>query len=504
MGWFEAPNYWLSRFVLERLLGLVYLAAFLVAANQFPALLGERGLLPVPRFLRHAGWKQAPSLFQLHYSDRFLRVLAWGGAVVAAALVVGLPQRGPLLVTVAAWAVLWVLYVSIVNVGQIFYGFGWESLLCEAGFLAIFLGNARTAPPTLVLWLFRWLVFRLEFGAGLIKMRGDSCWRDLTCLNYHHETQPMPGPFSWWFHRLPPRLHKVEVAANHVTQLVIPFLLFAPQPVASIAGVVVIVTQAWLVASGNFSWLNVLTMTAAFAALDDRVLDPLLPVHVPVQHAGNPGFQVVVGTVAVMVVVMSWWPVRNLVSRRQVMNTSFNQLHLVNAYGAFGSITRRREEIVIEGTADGELTPDTKWQAYEFKGKPGDPLRRPPQIAPYHLRLDWLMWFLALSPSYGRGWFEPFLERLLEGDRATLRLLRTNPFPDRPPVYVRARLWHYRFTTRAERKTNGAWWARTELGYLVRPVRLPPAVSVPLDGGRAEPSAGMRQHGGRGARSTAR
>jgi hypothetical protein len=454
--------------------------------------------------LRHATWKRAPSLFQLHYSDRFLRVLAWLGAVVAVGLVAGLPQRGPLLVTMAAWAVLWLLYVSIVNVGQIFYGFGWESLLCEAGFLAIFLGNARTAPPTLVLWLFRWLVFRLEFGAGLIKMRGDSCWRDLTCLYYHHETQPMPGPFSWWFHHLPYRLHKVEVAANHVTQLVVPFLLFAPQPVGSIAAIVVIVTQAWLVASGNFSWLNVLTMTAAFAALGDWVLDPLLPVHVPAQHAANPAFQIAVAALTAMVVVMSYWPVRNLVSRRQVMNTSFNQLHLVNAYGAFGSITRRREEIVVEGTADERLTPETEWRAYEFKGKPGDPRRRPPQIAPYHLRLDWLMWFLALSPSYGRGWFEPFLERLLEGDRATLRLLRTNPFPDSPPVYVRARLWHYRFTTRAERKATGEWWARTELGYLVRPVRLPPQASPAPDPRQVPPTGAMGQHGRDGARSTAR
>src|SRR4051795_10665433 len=291
MGWFEAPNYWLSRFVLERLLGLVYLAAFLVAANQFPALLGERGLLPVPRFLRHAGWKQAPSLFQLHYSDRFLRVLAWGGAVVAAALVVGLPQRGPLLVTMAAWAVLWVLYVSIVNVGQIFYGFGWESLLCEAGFLAIFLGNARTAPPTLVLWLFRWLVFRLEFGAGLIKMRGDSCWRDLTCLNYHHETQPMPNPASRWFHLLPPRLHTVETLANHATQLVLIWGVLLPQPGATVAAGAVIATQGYLILSGNFSWLNWLTLVLATSVVDGRVWSAVLPFGPPATQASPAWFE---------------------------------------------------------------------------------------------------------------------------------------------------------------------------------------------------------------------
>jgi hypothetical protein len=150
----------------------------------------------------------------------------------------------------AVWLVLWALYLSIVNVGQTFYGFGWETLLLEAGFLAVFLGPAAQAPPTLVLWLYRWLLFRVEFGAGLIKLRGDRCWRDLTCLDYHHETQPLPGPLSWFFHHLPARLHRVEVLANHATQLVVPFGLFAPQPVAGIAALAIVVTQAWLLISG--------------------------------------------------------------------------------------------------------------------------------------------------------------------------------------------------------------------------------------------------------------
>ena len=167
----------------------------------------------------------------------------------------------------AVWLVLWALYLSVVNVGQTFYGFGWETLLLEAGFLAVFLGPAAQAPPTLVLWLYRWLLFRVEFGAGLIKLRGDRCWRDLTCLDYHHETQPLPGPLSWFFHHLPARLHRVEVLANHATQLVVPFGLFAPQPVAGAAALVIVVTQAWLLVSGNFSWLNLITIVLATSAL---------------------------------------------------------------------------------------------------------------------------------------------------------------------------------------------------------------------------------------------
>jgi hypothetical protein len=371
----------------------------------------------------------------------------------------------------AAWLVLWALYLSIVNVGQRFYGFGWESLLLEAGFLAVFLGDADTRPPVLVLWLLRWLLFRLEFGAGLIKLRGDPCWRDLTCLEYHHETQPMPNPLSRAFHHLPTPLHRVEVLANHAAQLVVPWFLFAPEPLATGAAVIIVVTQSWLVLSGNFSWLNFLTIALGLSAVDGSLLADLLPVDAPSGLGDTPlWFDVVVVAVTALVLVLSWWPVRNMLSPRQAMNASFNQLHLVNTYGAFGSVTRVRREVVVEGTD--HPTPDdgAAWREYEFKGKPGDVRRRPRQFAPYHLRLDWLLWFVALSPAYGDGWFVPFVRKLLENDPATLRLLARNPFPDEPPTFVRARLYRYRFTTRQERRETGAWWHRTLVGELLPPV----------------------------------
>jgi hypothetical protein len=469
----------LARFLFERLLGAIYVVAFLVAVNQFPALLGERGLLPTPAYVaRHRFW-EAPSLFHLGYSDRRLRVVAWTGTVVAASLVVGLPQAGPTLVPMAAWFVLWALYLSIMNVGQRFYSFGWESLLLETGFLAIFLGPADQAPPILVVFLVRWLLFRVEFGAGLIKIRGDRCWRELTCLKYHHETQPMPGPFSWHFHHLPSGLHRVEVAANHVAQLVVPWLLFTPQPVAGGAGLVIVITQLWLVLSGNFSWLNFTTIALAVMAFDNAWLHTVLPVDAPTLHAAPPWFAVLVIGLTVAVAVMSYWPVQNLLSRRQAMNASFNQLHLVNTYGAFGSITRQRHEIVIEGTAD--EGPDAVWLEYEFKGKPGEVGRRPRQFAPYHLRLDWLMWFAALSPAYAERWFPALIGKLLDGDPSTLRLLRTNPFPDHPPAWIRARFYQYRYSTRAERRETGAWWVRDLVGDYMRPVAGAATVGVDAD-----------------------
>ncbi|MFH8618889.1 lipase maturation factor family protein [Streptomyces sp. NPDC017979] len=467
MEWFGEDAYWLSRLVFQRALAAVYVVAFLSAALQFRALIGEKGMLPVPALLRRVPFRHAPSVFHLHYSDRFFAGCAWAGAAGAAALVAGAADGLPLAVAMAWWAALWVLYLSIVNVGQTWYGFGWESLLLETGFLAVFLGNDRTAPPVLVLVLLRWVLFRVEFGAGLIKLRGDRCWRDLTCLYYHHETQPMPNPLSWFFHRLPRPLHRVEVAANHVAQLVVPFALFAPQPIATVAAALIICTQLWLVLSGNFAWLNWLTIVLALSAVDGSLLaaPPELPAP-PLWYAA------LVVAVTALVLVRSYRPARNLLSREQRMNTSYDPCHLVNSYGAFGTVGRVRREVVVEGTDEPVVHPGTVWKEYGFKGKPTDPRRMPRQFAPYHLRLDWLMWFAALSPGYAGSWFGAFVERLLDGDRDTLRLLRHNPFPDAPPTYVRARIWRYRYTTWRELRTTGAWWHRDQEREYFPPTRL--------------------------------
>jgi hypothetical protein len=473
MEWLQAPDSWLARLVVQRALGGIYLIAFLVAANQFRPLVGERGLQPAPRFLRAVGFRRAPSIFHLHYSDRFLTVVAWTGMVLAVAVVVGLPEAGPLWLSIAVWLVLWALYLSIVNAGQAFYAFGWESLLLEAGFLASLLGPAQAAPPLPIVWLLRWLLFRVEFGAGLIKLRGDRCWRDLTCLYHHHETQPMPNPLSWYFHHLPEPLHKAEVLANHLTQLVVPFGLLAPQPVAGVAAVVVVVHQAWLLLSGNFSWLNVITVALAVACMDDRLLDLALP-DPAVGHVAPPPswYLATVLAVTLLIVVLSFWPVRNLVSRGQLMNASFDPFRLVNTYGAFGHVTKQRYEVIVEGTDEPRLTPTTAWKEYEFKGKPGDPRRRPPQVAPYHLRLDWMLWFAAMSSPLFHGWVLALAGKLLRNDQPTMKLLRRNPFPERPPTFVRMRLFRYRFTTRRQRHETGAWWVRTPAGEYLPPLRL--------------------------------
>ncbi len=467
--WLAAPGYEVARTLVQRGLALVYVVAFTNAWFEFPALLGERGLMPARRVVARTGFWSTPTLFHWRYDDRVVRAVAAGGVAGAAGLAVGLGDLVPLAVSVAWWLALWFAYLSIVNVGQTFYGFGWESLLVEAGFLVAFLGNDEVAPPIVVLVLLRWLLFRVEFGAGLIKWRGDRCWRDLTCLDFHHETQPMPGPLSWWFHHLPPRVHRVEVAANHVVQLGLPWMLFLPQPFAGMAGAAVVVTQAWLLVSGNYSWLNATTLLLGAVALPDAwfgaVVDPTTGA-----TSGPSWFVMVVVAVGLLLLVLSVPSARNLLSRRQRMNASFNRWRLVNAYGAFGSVTRSRREVVVEGTMV-EDPDEGDWRTYEFPGKPTDPSRRPPQVAPYHRRLDWLLWFVPLSPRYAAGWFDTFLNRLASGDPLVRTLLRHDPFDGDAPTWLRARLVDYRFSTREERRANGDWWVAGHSRELVPPRR---------------------------------
>jgi len=492
MDGFAAVDFEFARQVLQRGIAGLYLVAFVSTLNQFRPLLGERGLLPAPELLewasssKRAGRLLGPTVFRwIRYTDRRLVALCTGGIVVAATLVCGIPQLGPPWVPMIAFLLLWLGYMSITSIGQTFYSFGWEMLLLEAGFLAAFLGSDSQPPSTVVIVLFWWLVFRLEFGAGMIKIRGGREWRDLTALTYHHETQPMPGPLSRQAHLLPRWFHKGEVIGNHFAQLVVPWFLFAPilglwvpGPVPAIVGAVaaaiVIATQLWLVATGNFAWLNWATIVIAFSgvgvpgvgASSQPVLDAL-----PWVIDGMPlPWLILTGAVGVLYLVLSWPALRNLFARRQLMNASFNRWQLANAYGAFGTVTKERIEIVVEGTTD-EMPDAAGWQEYAFKGKPGDLHRIPRQFAPYHLRLDWLMWFLPLGRSL-EDWFAGLLVKLLEADPPTLRLLADDPFGGARPRWVRAVSYRYRFTTRAEFRQAHERWHRDRRRLVMGPVAL--------------------------------
>jgi hypothetical protein len=490
----QTSAYWLSRFLFLRMLGLVYTVAFLVVVNQWDALLGRNGLLPARDFLDLVGRTQGrslwtflrlPTLFWLDASDAAFRVGGLVGLGLSLCVLLGFANV-PILAT------LWFLYLSYVHAGQIFYGYGWETLLLETGFLAIFLaplGRAgpfpRSAPPSpIVIALLRWLSFRIMLGAGLIKLRGDPCWRDLTCLVFHYETQPNPNPLSWYFHQLPAWYHRLEVLFNHVVELLAPFFLFGPRRLRHLAGGLVVLFQVLLILSGNLSFLNWLTIAPPLACFDDRLLERLVPLParawIARRTAGAAETKargMTAYALAIVVGLLSVNPVVNMLSPGQVMNTSFDPFELVNTYGAFGSIGRERYEIVLEGTADAEAGPAARWVEYEFKCKPGRPDRRPCWISPYHYRLDWQMWFAAMPGADTEPWFVHLVAKLLQGDPGVRALLGPGAFAESPPRFIRARYYRYEFT----RPGEPGWWRRRLAAEYLRPVsRDDPALAAYL------------------------
>jgi hypothetical protein len=263
------------------------------------------------------------------------------------------------------------------------------------------------------------------------------------------------------------------VVVNHIDELIVPFGLLAPQPIASYAALATMLFQAGLIVSGNLSWLNWLTIVLCLPIVDDRRLG-WLPLR-PRRELEQPAFQRAMFGLVPLAALLSLAPALNLLSPSQAMNASFEPLHIVNAYGAFGTITRERFEIVFEGTDSPVLDAGAVWRAYEVQGKPGDPAGLPPQVAPYHLRLGWMLWFEAMAPRPSSRWFVNLVDALLQGDPATLSLFSRNPFPDRPPHYVRALYYHYRFTTPDERRRTGEWWNRTLVGIFYGPIERQPA-----------------------------
>jgi Lipase maturation factor len=456
---FSAPQYVLARMIFERSLGVIYFVAFLSAFNQFKALLGEKGLLPAPEYLRESTFKDSPGLFHWKYSDQFLQFVCLVGMLLSILIAMGVVGQFPIILHMLSWLTVYFLYLSIVNVGQEFYGFGWETMILEAGFFAAFMGPEYLTPSWIPILILRWMLFRTEMGAGLIKLRGDPCWRDLTCLYYHHETQPLPNPLSRFFHHSPRWIHRSGVVVSHFCQLIAPIGLFLSQPIAMISGGLLIFHQLILVISGNYSWLNWLTIVLGFLAIPGDATGTLP------RPLWFDGIQYVILLLALR---LSYEPLKNLFSPNQYMNYCWNRWHLVGAYGAFGSVTKERYEIVIEGSSDG-----IEWKEYEFKGKPGALNRTPPIVAPYHLRLDWMIWFLPFTVRvidkkvYVRGhryWFIKFMMKLLENDEALIKLIRINPFKVKPPQYVRAKFYQYHFTTKAEKADTGHLWKREFLG----------------------------------------
>ncbi|XP_072229460.1 lipase maturation factor 1 [Leuresthes tenuis] len=505
----QPGTYWLTRIVLLRSVAFIYFVAFSVAYNQNKQLIGENGLMPCKNYLnsvkRYVGGKIG--MAALAYTPSILWFLDWNhmDANLDGIALVGLALSGFVLITGMANMVimvtLWVLYHSLVNVGQLWYSFGWESQLLETGFLAIFLCPLwtlsqvpRRCPPSLIcIWTFRWLIVRIMLGAGLIKIRGDKCWRDLTCMDYHYETQPVPNPMSFYMHRSPWWFHRFETLSNHFIELIAPFFTFLGRRMCTVNGAIQVLFQVVLIVSGNLSFLNWLTIVPSLACFDDASLGFLFRSgtgakkavlemqneqaagRTPKPSKGMSIRRVVNICLGILIGCLSIPVVMNLLSSRQVMNTSFDPLRIVNTYGAFGSITKERTEVIFQGT----LSPDPKdpeavWEEYQFLCKPGDVHRRPCLLSPYHYRLDWLMWFAAFQTYEQSEWVIHIAGRLLSNDSTVLSLLDHNPFQGRDaPRWVRGEHFRYKFSQPGSASAaQGKWWLRKRIGAYFPPVDL--------------------------------
>jgi Lipase maturation factor len=470
----------LTRFWLLRLLGFVYSAAFGSLLFQLLPLLGQAGLTParsyVADMLAGTGGKwpaflAAPSLFWfLTPSDGALLACAWLGFLLSLALLMGVTNAAVMLV-------LWVLYRSFVAIGQVWYGYGWELLLLETGFLAVLLCPLRDvfpfasrSTPLAPVWLMRWLACRLMLGAGLIKLRGDACWRDLSCLDFHFETQPLPNPVSPLLHFMPHGVHVAGVLFNHLCELVLPLFVFAPRKLRALAALLMISFQGVLIVSGNLSFLNWLTIVPLIACFDDAQLARITPrwfrERAKRSEPASALQRRVAYGVTALIVLLSIAPVLNMASSRQRMNAAFEPLNLVNSYGAFGGVGRERPELVIEGTREHELGPQTRWLAYELPAKPGDPERALPIVSPLQLRLDWQIWFAAMSSAEEEPWLLHVVWKLLHADRGLRSLLARDPFGDKPPTYVRIMRYRYHFA----QPGSDAVWKRELVGYYLPPL----------------------------------
>jgi hypothetical protein len=460
----------LIAWVFSRWMALVYLAAFWSLGSQILGLIGSHGILPVADFLHSAAQEQGarrfwlePTLCWVASSDQFLLFLCWGGAVSSILFFIGVMP------TVTAF-LLWLFYLSLTVAGQEFLGFQWDNLLLEAGLLLIFLlppcvlqVKPSVRPSRIVIWLFRWLLFRLVFESGMVKLlSADPTWSGLTALTYHYWTQPLPNAISWYAAQAPVLFQKISCIFLFAVELVVPFLIFAGRwgRLAAFFGITAL--QVLILLTGNYGFFNFLAIGLCLTLLED------VPPQHPVLRNPTPGvvpYRITTIILAAIIVAVSLGLIGHSFCRMSLpapvtrLIIALQPLRSINNYGLFAVMTTVRNEIIVEGSNDGQ-----HWLPYEFRYKPGDVRQAPKWMAPHMPRLDWQMWFAALGSFQENPWFTQFLVRLLQGEPSVLALLAQNPFPGHPPQYIRGTFWDYHFTDFKTRHSDGAWWRRQEVG----------------------------------------
>ncbi len=455
-----------------RLLAIIYFIAFYDLTFQITGLVGEQGILPLQpwmdRLLVELGWQAflyLPTLFWLDQSNLFLQAVAWTGCGLALLLLLNIRPRLSLVL-------LFLCYLSLVNAGQTFLRFQWDGLLLEAGFLAIFL----RPDSRIMIFLFRWLLFRLRFMSGISKLvMGDPSWLGFYALVFYFETQPLPHVGSWYFHNLPQTLLVAATVAVLMIEIIVPFMMFLSRRYRFIAAWLTLGLQLLIMLSSNHNWFNFLSMALCLFLFDDRALRRIIPhgleqwlLHgagaIAIQRPLSQGFRVFtasIATVFVLAGVLNTYRMAVSEDLHRSMHDGLDVLqawHLVNTYHVFPTMTTRLIELKVEGSIDG-----TEWKPYTFKYRPDDPQQMPQIVLPHQPRLDWMVWFVPLGPRH-LAWFDQFLVALLDNSPDVTALLEANPFPDQPPRFIRVHAWQYRFTSPQQRELTGNWWQRDYLG----------------------------------------
>jgi predicted DCC family thiol-disulfide oxidoreductase YuxK len=500
------PTYFWARRWFLRMLGLIYLIAFVSLWVQVDGLVGSNGMSPVGRFLPAVRQQLGPDAYFLlptlcwfDSNNAFLHFLCGGGVVLSLLLIFGI---APALLL----ATLFVFYLSLAIAGQVFLNFQWDVLLLETGFLSIFLAPWRLWPRDLIWWpgaappataapvsraglfLLKFLLFKLMLMSGVVKLTsGDDSWgwlnqsfhwSALTALDYHYWSQPLPTVFAWWADKSPEWFKHFSVAFCLAVEIIVPFFIWAPRRPRLMAAGLIIFLQIIIALTGNYCFFNLLTIALCLLLIDDAAIGTSRrDIPAPINGAPNASPARIgralpkqLGRYAALAVIVATVPINTWLIFGALKPQSrppgwlakfYEQLEafrIVNGYGLFRVMTKDRGEIVIEGSTDG-----VEWLPYEFKWKPGNVKRAPGWCAPHQPRLDWQMWFAALEAPEQNPWLVGLIVRLLEGSRDVTGLLAHDPFPDKPPHYIRAMFYRYRFTTLEERRQTGAWWKRQEL-----------------------------------------
>ena len=463
----EPPRYDQISFLFLRLFGFIYLSAFISFGVQAQGLIGSHGILPLTELVDGVASRVGierfflmPMVFWWNASDLAIQVVCWAGAGLSLLLVFNLLPRLSLFL-------LFVLYLSLLYGGQVFMTYQWDAFLLETGFLALLLSFATTPG----IWLLRWLLFRFLFMSGVVKLlSGDPNWWNLSALSYHFFTQPLPTPLAWYAAHLPLGVSIFATGATFFAELFLPFLIFFPRRLRFFAAFGILLLQSCILITGSYNWFNLQTMLLCLLLFDDSALRSIMPqrlIRLLTVRAEPSARQLVakvlINALALLIVFCSLVEMDERFGGNppvvaQAVDRLVEPLHIVSSYGLFAVMTTERDEIIIEGSDDG-----TEWREYEFRYKPGDVTRRPGWNIPHQPRLDWQMWFAALEDPQSLPWLSRLFQRLLQNEPTVTALLDRNPFPEKPPVYLRAQFYDYTFTG-SQKKAKGVWWDRRSLG----------------------------------------